>query len=122
MILAEFGTGQVLWSMLWLSLFFLWFALVVMVFSDIMTNDSMSSASKGVWAVGIVILPYFGVLLYLIVNSKKSPLHVVASELNGSGSASTADELAQLTQLHASGALSDAEFQQAKARVVGGQQ
>ena len=35
MILAEFGVGQVVWSVLWLSLFALWFFLIVMVFSDI---------------------------------------------------------------------------------------
>jgi len=121
MILAEFGTGQVLWSMLWLSLFFLWFALVIMVFTDIITNESMSAASKGVWAVGILILPYFGVFLYLIVNSRNSSTQAMAVDGGEVNSTPPAEELSRLTGLHANGALSDDEFQQAKARVLGGQ-
>ena len=69
MILADFGVGQVLWSVLWLSLFMLWFFLVVMVFSDIIVSDTLSGWGKALWAAAIIVLPYVGVFLYLVVNA-----------------------------------------------------
>ncbi len=68
MILAEFGVGQVVWSVLWLSLFALWFFLIVMVFSDIFLSPSMSGWAKAGWVVAVLALPYIGVFIYLVVN------------------------------------------------------
>ena len=58
-VAAEFGTGQVLWSILWFFLFVLWFFLIITVFADIMRSD-MSGWGKALWAVGILILPFLG--------------------------------------------------------------
>ena len=41
MTLAEFGTGQVFWSMLWFFLFFLWIWLLIMIFGDIFRSDDL---------------------------------------------------------------------------------
>ena len=66
-IAAEFGTGQVFWSILWFFLFFMWIWLVIRVFADII-RSSMSGWSKALWTIGIIALPFLGVFLYLIVN------------------------------------------------------
>jgi len=70
MLLAEsgFGTGQVLWSILWFSLFFMWIWLVISIFADIMRARDMSGISKAIWLIAIIVLPYLGVFLYLIIN------------------------------------------------------
>lgn len=68
MIFAEFGVGQVVWSVLWLSLFALWFFLIVMVFSDIFLSRSMSGWAKAGWVLAVLALPFFGVFIYLVVN------------------------------------------------------
>jgi hypothetical protein len=64
---AEFGVGQVLWSIFWFFLFFLWIWLVISLFSDIMTSDDLSGPMKAIWAIGIIIFPFIGIFLYLIV-------------------------------------------------------
>ena len=69
MVLAEFGTGQVFWSLLWLSLFVLWVTLLVMVFGEVIQASYLSGLAKAMWMIGIIILPYLGVLLFLIVHS-----------------------------------------------------
>ena len=64
---AEFGSGQVLWSIFWFFLFFLWIWLLITVFADIIRSGDLSGWGKALWSVGIIVLPYLGVFLYLIV-------------------------------------------------------
>ena len=67
MLAAEFGSGQVLWSLFWFFLFFLWIWLVIVVFADIIRSDDQSGWEKAIWALAIILLPYLGIFLYLIV-------------------------------------------------------
>ena len=128
---AEFGTGQVFWSILWLFLFFVWFWLIITVFADIIRARNMSGWSKAFWLVLIIITPYIGVFIYLIANGGKMQDRAVkqfkeqqeASEayirsVAGSGS-SIADELKNLAELKAAGVISDDEFERAKAKLIG---
>ncbi len=130
-VAAEFGSGQVLWSMLWFFLFFIWIWLLFTVFGDIVRAKSLSGWGKALWTVGIIFLPYLGVFLYLIVNgsdmSRRDEEAARASEeavqayiRDAAGTQSAADELSKLAALHESGALSDAEYAQAKNRAVNG--
>ena len=125
MLLAEsgFGTGQVLWSILWFSLFFMWIWLVISIFSDIIRAHDMSGIMKAVWLIAIIVLPYLGAFLYLIVNggamqAQDDAAQAYIRQAAGSG-ASTGDELAKLAELHGSGTLDDAEYAAAKAKVLG---
>jgi len=68
MIAAEWGTGQVVWSIFWFYLFFLWIWLVISIFIDIMRNPELSGSGRALWAVLVVFLPFLGVFMYLIVN------------------------------------------------------
>jgi hypothetical protein len=127
---AEFGTGQVLWSIFWFFLFFMWIWLVISVFGDIIRSDDIGGVTKAIWAALIVFLPYFGVFAYLIVRGGKmgerqlaaarAQEQAVASYIRetAGGGASTADQLATLAELHASGKLDDAEYATAKAKVI----
>jgi hypothetical protein len=131
MLLAQFGTGQVLWSILWFTLFFMWIWLVISVFSDIIRAQSMSGWSKAIWTIAILVLPYLGVFIYLIVNgddmnrrgveaaqAQNDAMQSYIRQAAGTtGSAS--DELAKLADLHAKGTLDDAEYAAAKAKVLG---
>lgn len=124
MLLAEFGSGQVLWSLLWLTLFVLWFFLVVTIFTDIMRSDTLSGFGKAVWAIGIIIVPFLGILMYLIVEGSSiarrtgdpAPAPTPAPTIAGGGPAA---QLEQLAARHRAGELSDDEYAAAKAAVIG---
>ena len=45
-VATEFGTGQVFWSMFWIFLFFIWFWLPIVVFSDIFRSRDLSGWGK----------------------------------------------------------------------------
>ena len=79
---AEFGTGQVLWSIIWFFLFFIWIMLIFQIFGDIIRSDK-SGVAKALWSVLIIFLPYLGVFAYLIFNgSGMAQRQVKAAEDN----------------------------------------
>lgn len=128
-MLAEFGTGQVLWSIFWFFLFFMWIMLLFYVFADIFRSDDLGGWAKTLWVLFVVVLPYLGVFVYLIArgdnmarNSAKAAQaqDAAAREYirSAAGTTSTADEIAKLKQLHSDGAISDAEFESAKAKLL----
>ncbi len=129
LLAAEFGTGQVLWSILWFFLFVMWISLVFSVFGDIMRSE-MSGWSKALWTFAIVFLPFLGVFLYLIVNGgKMGERSVEAAEaqqeavdgyIRDVASTSASDELSKLADLHTAGKLTDSEYTAAKAKVLAG--
>jgi hypothetical protein len=130
MLAAQFGTGQVFWSMLWFFLFFIWIWLLITVFADIFRSHDMGGFAKFVWVIFVIFLPYLGVFVYLIARGHKMSEHAMeAAKANDAAarayiqqaagtSASPAEELARLADLKAQGVISDAEFQQMKAKVV----
>ena len=78
MVLAEFGTGQVFWSFLWWTMFFIWIWLLIMVFSDIFRSSDLGGWSKAIWTIFVIVLPYLGVFVYLIARGHKMNEHAVA--------------------------------------------
>ena len=46
MTLAEFGTGEVFWSMVWFFLFFIWIWLLFLVFGDIFRSHDVAGARR----------------------------------------------------------------------------
>lgn len=131
MLAAEFGTGQVFWSMLWFFLFFIWIWLLIVIFGDIFRSDDLSGWGKALWSIFIIFLPYLGVFVYLIARGHKMQEHSVkdaqaqdaalrsyVQNVAGSGG-SAADEISRLADLRDRGVISEAEFQQAKAKAIG---
>jgi hypothetical protein len=129
MFAAEWGTGQVFWSFLWFFLFFLWFWLLIMVFSDIFRSHDLSGWGKALWSIFVIIVPYLGVFVYLIARGHKMSEHAVSDakaqdaafrqyvqEVAPAGS--PADELTKLAALKANGTITDAEYEQLKAKAL----
>ena len=129
LLAAEFGTGQVFWSFLWFVMFFIWIWLLIIVFSDIFRSHDLSGWAKALWIIFIIVLPYLGVLVYLIARGHKMQEHAMEAAKAQDAAMrqyvqsavpppSTADELAKLADLKAKGAISDAEYDQLKAKAL----
>ena len=133
MFAAEFGTGQVLWSIIWLFLFVVWLWLIITLFSDIMRSDDLGGWGKALWALFIIFLPFIRIFAYLFVRgggmgerAVKSAEEqdaamraYVQSASGGSSGVSAAEQVEKLAQLHADGKLTDQEFADAKAKALG---
>ena len=131
-VAAEWGTGQVFLSFLWFFLFFIWIWLLIVVFSDIFRSHDLSGWAKALWIIFVVILPYLGVFVYLIARGRHMQEHAVsdAKQLDadfrqyvqsaaGTSGGGAADEITRLADLRDKGVITDAEFEQAKAKALG---
>ncbi|HEY7133705.1 MAG TPA: SHOCT domain-containing protein [Acidimicrobiia bacterium] len=128
---ADWGSGQVLLSMLWFFLFFVWIWLLIVVFADIFRSPDMGGWAKALWTIFVIVMPYLGVFIYLIARGHKMGEHAAqqaqaqdaafrayVKDAAGNGSSSPAAELDRLADLKARGVIDDAEFTRLKAKVV----
>ena len=130
-MVAVFGVGQVLWSIIWFFLFLMWIMLLFQVTGDVFRSRDLSGGAKALWILFVLVFPYLGVFVYLLARGDKMHEHQVAAVhqqqalvdeyiRNAAGtSASVADELERLAGLRDSGVIDDAEFAKLKAKVVG---
>jgi hypothetical protein len=130
MLFAEFGSGQVLWSTFWIFMFVIWFWLLIAIFGDLFRDRELSGWAKAAWSLFVIVLPYLGIFVYLIVRghgmadralaqqqAQQARFDSYVRETAGGGSA--ADEVLKAKQLLDSGAISEAEFQRMKAAALG---
>ena len=131
MLASEFGTGQVLWSFIWFTMFFIWIWLLIMVFSDIFRSHDMGGFSKFLWIFFVIIAPYLGVFVYLIARGHKMGEHAMEDakardeaaqayirQAAGVSGAGVASELEKLAGLRDSGVISAEEFEAQKAKLL----
>lgn len=130
MLAAEWGVGQVLWTMIWFTIFFIWIWILISVFADIFRSHDMSGAAKVLWIIFVVLLPYLGVFIYLIARgggmaernmeaAKKQDAAMRAYVRDAAGSGgSTAEELDKLAALKDKGVITDDEFAAQKAKLL----
>ncbi len=130
MPLADFAFGELLLSILEFFLLFAWIWILITVIMDLFRDHKLSGTAKAVWVFFLVFLPVLGVLLYLIVrgggmrdralkeqaDTKKHFDEYVREQAH---TGSPAEELHKLNELKDKGALSQAEFDQAKAKLLG---
>jgi hypothetical protein len=130
MVFAEWGVGQMLWSLVWITLFFFWIWLVIAVFIDIFRSDDLGGWGKALWCLFVIFLPLLGVLVYLIARggsmrdrsmaeAKAQETYMRAYIQDAAGTPrSPADEVERLAKLHAQGSLTDEEFAALKAKAL----
>lgn len=125
MILAEYTFGQGLLTVLSIFVFAAWLMVLFTVLGDLFRDHELSGWYKAIWALVLIFAPFLGTLIYLLARGNGMRERALAQQaemreqLMQSGAGSTADELAKVAKLHDAGKLSDAEFETAKARIVG---
>lgn len=118
------------WSMLILFLWIAWLFLLFRVVFDVFRDDSLSGWAKALWLLFILFLPFLGVLVYVIARGQEMGARDLARaqaqqqefqsyvrDVAGTGGG-VADELSKLAGLRDSGVITDAEFEQQKAKLL----
>ncbi|MET9436798.1 SHOCT domain-containing protein [Streptomyces sp. NPDC006551] len=122
-------------TMLELFLFVVWFFLLFKIVTDVFRSHDLGGWGKAGWTVFIIVLPFLGVLIYLIARGKSMASRDVeqaqaadaafkayikdAAATQGSGDAdSHAEVLVKLADLRAGGVITEAEFQKAKDKLL----
>lgn len=122
-------------TILFFFLWIMWFMLLFRVIADIFRDDRLGGWGKAGWCLLVIVLPFLGVLVYLIARGQgmgmreldraqrqeesfRAYVRDAASEAGPNGSAGgDVDELERLARLRDQGAITDDEYQQAKAKV-----
>lgn len=126
MPLATFTFGDALLTTLEFALLFAWIWIAVGVVFDIFRSRDLSNWAKALWILFIILLPYIGVLAYLIVRGHTLHEHRVQDQTQyeafrsytQGGSGGPADDLHKLAELRDRGVLTEEEFERAKAKVL----
>ena len=131
MLASSYPILDIFLTTLYFFIFIIWLWLLFMVFIDIFRSHDLKGWAKALWVIGIIIMPYLGVLLYLIFRGGK--MHERAAqqaaqqqkafdqyvkEAAGTPGESSADQLHKLADLKSQGVLTDAEFEAQKAKIL----
>ena len=129
LIAADYPFLDVFWTIIVFFAWVAWLMILFRVIGDIFRRHDTSGWGKAAWLVFVIVLPFLGVLIYLIANgdkmAKRDVEHAraaradfddyVKSVADSSGPAAEIDRAKQLLD---SGAINQAEFDAIKAKAI----
>jgi hypothetical protein len=133
MIVADVSFADIFWSVLWFFFLFIWLMILFHIFSDLFRDHTLSGATKTLWVLFLVFLPFLAVFIYLIVRGKgmgeraaarqqqaqeqfEGYVRTVAS--TGDATATPTEQIARAKELLDAGTIDQAEFDRLKAKAL----
>ncbi|MDI1288710.1 MAG: SHOCT domain-containing protein [bacterium] len=111
-------------------LFFAWFMCLFWVLGDIFRSSDMGGLAKTVWVIFVIIVPWLGILVYVIARGKgmqerqmeqAKAMHAAQADyiksMAGTGATAT-DQIASAKSLLDSGAITNDEFAALKTKAL----
>ena len=118
---------DLLWSMLIFFCFVIWIWIVIAVLTDVFRRHDIGGWAKAAWTVFVIVLPFLGVLVYLIAQhdgmrdrnleqakKQQSQMDEYVRETAGG----SANEIAKAKELLDSGAITQDEYDAIKAKAL----
>jgi hypothetical protein len=125
---ADITFGDMLLTVFEIFLFVVWVWILFTIISDIFRNHDMSGWLKGVWIILLIFIPWLTALIYLIVygsdmrerslRAQAEAKHQADEYIRSAAQTSPADELHKLHDLVEKGALTEAEYDRAKQKLL----
>jgi hypothetical protein len=127
LIAADYPFLDVLWTLIIFFCWVAWIWIVITVFIDVFRRDDIGGWGKAGWVVFVIVLPFLGVLVYLIAQhdgmrersvkqaqDQRQAFDQYVRETAGG----PATEIAKAKELLDSGAITQEEFDALKARAL----
>ena len=129
MLAYDYPVLGVFRSMMILFFWVAWIVLLFKVIGDVFRNESLGGFAKALWLLFVILVPWLGVLVYLLANGDDMGRRSIARQQasqdaadayvrQAAGSDGSADELTKLAALRDSGVLTDDEFVTQKAKLL----
>ena len=129
MLIADFTLGDALLTVLEIFLFVIYLWILITIIGDLFRDHQLSGWAKAGWIFLLLVLPFLGALIYLIARGEgmrdrtvreqaDMRRHMDAYIRETAGTGSSVDELAKLSELKDKGAISQEEFDRAKAKLL----
>ena len=127
LIAADYPFLNILWTIIIFFAWVAWIWIVITVLIDVFRRHDIGGWAKAGWVVFVIVLPFLGVLIYLIAEHdgmrKRSLEHAKAQRAamdryvrDTAGGSAT--EIAKAKELLDSGAITQAEFDSIKAKAL----
>ena len=120
-----------IWSIFVIFLLVAWIWVIIGVISDVFRSSDLGGLAKGLWVLFIIVIPWLGVLAYLIIRGKgmqergaqamleaKEAQRDYIQSIAGT-STSIAEELSKLAELKDNGVITETEFLAQKTKLLG---
>ena len=128
-MLANYTFGDVMWSFLVFFAWVIWFWLLITVFADLFRRHDISGWGKTGWIILVILIPYFGVFIYLIAEHEGMAKRNIASAQqsqqqfddyvkNVASTGDPASQIADAKKLLDSGAITQEEFETLKKKAL----
>ncbi|MGN6816597.1 MAG: SHOCT domain-containing protein [Solirubrobacterales bacterium] len=129
MPLADISFGEILLVSLEIFFFVIWIWILITILTDLFRDHELSGWAKAAWVLFLVFIPFLTALIYLIARGEGMRDRTIKAQADAkkhfdeyvrqqAHAASPADELHKLAELKDKGALSQAEFDQAKQKLL----
>jgi len=129
LIASDYPFLDVMWTMLVFFIWIIWFWLLITVFADVFRRHDISGFVKALWLIFVILVPYLGVFIYLIAESKgmaeRKAAEMQASQAQfddyvrqTAGGGGAAAEIDKAKQLLDSGAITQSEFDTLKQKAL----
>lgn len=126
---ADISFGELLLIALEVFFFVIWIWILITILSDLFRDHELSGWGKAAWVLFLVFIPFLTALIYLIARGNGMRDRTIKAQADAkkhfdeyvreqAHAGSPADELHKLSELKAKGDLSEAEFEQAKAKLL----
>ncbi len=125
---ADVNFGDLLLLVFEVFLFVIWIWILIAIISDLFRDHELSGWFKGIWIIFLVFIPFLSALVYLIARGNGMRDRALKAQSDAKAhfdeyvreqaTSSPAEELHKLNDLREKGALSQAEFDQAKAKLL----
>lgn len=129
LVLADYGLGEALLTVLAIFFTVIWIWVLITVIIDLFRDQELSGWWKAIWLFLLLFVPVITVLIYLIVRGNGMRERAIAEQremqqatdtyIREAAGTSAADQIAKLSELKQSGAISDEEYQALKAQAIG---
>jgi hypothetical protein len=123
LVAADYPFLDILWTMIIFFAWVAWFWILITVFADLFRRHDIGGWGKAAWVVFLIVVPFLGVLVYLIAqhdgmrersvkeaDTQKAAFDQYVREAAGGSAA----EIAKAKELLDSGTISQAEFDRIK--------
>ncbi len=124
----NYPLANVFWTIFELFIWILFFFLVFRIVLDIFRSHDLSGWGKAGWVIFVFILPFIGIITYLIVRGGKMHERDVSvakqddeamrAYIRQTATSSPSDEIAKLAALRDQGVLTEEEFAAQKAKLL----
>jgi Mn2+/Fe2+ NRAMP family transporter len=119
---ADYPFLDVLWTMIIFFAWVIWIWILISILGDLFRRHDVSGWLKAAWVIFLILLPFLGVLIYLIVNGKgMAERNVKQAQQQVQAAAALAGPSAQIASakdLLDQGAISQEEFEALKRKAL----